>query len=127
MKCFSLLMLRRRRCLIAWASVFAVINLIFLWKISSWSEGELELDPSELSFTSKRRSLNHTPPAKPWLSKATTKIDHLSSLQTRKATVPPKRENKEASESHTLIENPNYVANNQCTLPYANTKSTMQS
>ena len=92
-------MLRGRRCLIVSATVMALINLMFLWKVNHWSEGELELNASELSYTSKRRSLNHTLPAKPWLSKATRKIDHLSSLQTRKATVPPKREEKEVSQN----------------------------
>ena len=93
MKCFSLHMLRRRRrCLIVGATVMALINLIFLWKVNHWSEGELELNASELSFTSKRRSLNHTPPVKTWL-------DHLSSLLTRKATVQPKRKEKEVSQN----------------------------
>lgn len=100
MKCFSLHMLRRRRrCLIVGATVMALINLIFLWKVNHWSEGELELNASELSFTSERRSLNHTPPAKTWLSKATAKIDYLSSLLTRKATVQLKREEKEVSQN----------------------------
>lgn len=110
MTCFPLQIVRRRRCLMVAALLIASINLIYMWKVSYWSQEEFEFNALRQTFTRKQRTLNHTFFVKHRHLHASPEIDYHSKLQAFSSTVLPKRDVKPAGtrpvyHNHTLVRN----------------------